>query len=372
MKKTMLRSFWIIGTLLFPFVAGAVSTPLIAETSRKSADAANFHEGVIFDAGRAAVYLMNPAGGIDAVSAASGKQLWSSVEAAQPLALIDDILIAQGTPPRRAGVLHLVVLGAEDGKRRQTFTVALPEGIWAAVDDRVGATFRVQAVVLAGEPHVLWDHTRRYTKGIAPQPGEALEQQTVGASRLDLAAGLAIEVDRATLKLEPALPAAVRQATQAWADAGELSMYPAPAGNVIAATRSANEQIVLERWDRQGAPLPVVALFSSPYILTLRSADGQHLLVADRVAPGAWDEYGWSFFDLESGRRLGRVRNHRSHASFFVHDSTLIYVALPYGRRVGGEMTMEAKMLRAVQIGGGKVIWERPLRDTAFRGSFPK
>ncbi len=367
MNKTMARCSWFFGGFLFPVLAAAVPITLMAEASRRSADASDLRVGVIVDPSGSAVYSMNPDGGIDAVSPSTGELLWSTSEAARPLALHGDRLIAQGPPDGRTGVLDVVFLGAGDGERRRTLSMELAGGVWAAVDLGMSTTFEARAVILEDEPYLLWDHTRRHGKGIAPEPGTAFEQRLAGAFRLDLVAGRAVAVDPETLKLETTLPSAVRQ----WADSGELSTAPAPAGEVLAGTQVVGERIVLKRWSPSGAPLPDIDIFSGPYVLEIRSADGRHLLVSERVAPGDWEEYGWWVFSLESGRRLGQVRNHRSHAWYVVHDSTLIYVVLPHGRRVGGEVLIEPLTLRAVLLDGATVIWERPLRDTSYQGPFP-
>lgn len=371
MNKTLLRSSWLAGGLLLPGLAAAVPLTLISGAEGKSANAANLRPGVVAGPSGAAIYAMNPDGGIDAISSASGELLWSTREAARPLAIHRQQLIAQRPPAGHADALDLVFLDLEDGARRQTFSIELPEGVRAAVDQGMSTTFDARAVVLEDQPYAGWDHTRRYAKGVAPEPGANLEHRLAGASRLDLIAGRAVAVEPAILERPATLPAAVQQAVQQRLSSGELGTPPAPAGEVFAATLVAGERIILKRWNLSGEPLPDVDLFSGPYLLELRSADGRHLLVAERVAPGEWQEYGWSVFSLESGRRLGQVQNHQPHAWYVIHDATLIYVALPHGRRVGGESMVEPLTLRAVLLDGGAVVWERPLRDTSYRGPFP-
>lgn len=371
MKKMMRQLSWVFAGLMVPVLALAAPLMPVSEVASRSSDAADVHPGVIVDPEGVAIYLMNPAGGIDAVSSASGELLWSTRSAARPLSLLGNLLIAQGPPTGRAGVLDLVLLDTGNGELRRTLAMALPADVRGAVDQGMSTSFEARGIVAQGEPYVVWSHTRRYAKGVAPEPGEELEQKDLGASRLDLATGRAVAVDPAVVQREVVIPATVRQTARQWQDAGELSAAPAPAGGVLAATRVVGGRIVLKRWNPAGVPLADVELFSESYLLAIRSADGRHLLVVERVAPGEWEEYGWSVFSLETGQRLGQVRNHQSHAWYVVRDSSLIYVAYPYGRAIGDEWVVEKQKLRAVEVDGGALIWERPLRDTEYRGPFP-
>jgi hypothetical protein len=336
-----------------------------------SSDAADLHPGVVVDESRGVAYLMNPDGGVDAVALDSGDLLWSSEQAARPLTVAGDRLIAQGPPTVSRGTLGLVVLDTTDGTRRQDLQLGLPANVRATVDGALGVEFEAWGSVVNGEPYVLWEETRRYTKGIAPEPGEPMEEKLEGAGRLDLAAGNAIAVDPADVERQPPLPSAAEQAARQWRAAGELASVPRLAGDTLAAVRTVGQRILLARWSPQGAPLPEVELFSGPFLHQIRSADGRHLAVVERVAPGEWEEYGWTLFSLETGRRLGQVRQYPSHAWYIVHGTQLIHVAPPYGRRVGDERIVEERRLRSIDINSGEPLWEQPLRDTEYRGPFP-
>jgi len=363
-----------LGCLLFLIftAAGPGTLPTLeARRGSGSATAAELRPGVIVDPSGGVVYLMNPDGGIDAVSVHSGRLLWSTAEAAKPLAIHGETLIAQGG---RDGALDVVVLNQE-GKHRLTLPLKLPEGVWGLVDEGLDKKLEVRADILEGTPFVSWEYTRKLIQGIAPRPDErSLESKSSGTYRLDLAAGRAVAVEASAMTKTAARP--LPDAVQRWVDAGTLSHPPAQLGAVLAATQVVRERgptrIVLKRWQAPGGEaLGDVELFTGDYILEVLSADGGHLLVAERVAPGEWDEYGWSVFSLETGERLGGLRNHQSHAWFAVEGSTLIYVARGYGRRVGDGWIEEPRMLRAIRLDTGVVAWERPLRDPSFRGSFP-
>jgi hypothetical protein len=165
---------------------------------------------------------------------------------------------------------------------------------------------------------------------------------------------------------------------QAWTELQGTLEPPVATGAVLAATElvgsrtSPAARVVLKRWDRSnGTSLADVELLRGPHILEFRSVDEQHLLIAERVAPGEFEEYEWSVFSLETGERIGKFRHHRSHAQFFVADSTIVFVEPPYSRRESDKIVDHPRQVRAAVLGSGSVIWERELRDTAYRGPFP-
>src|ERR1700730_18576551 len=86
---------------------------LLAGTSR-GASAFEFAQGVIVDPRRAAVYIMNPEGGIDAVDLTSGKVMATSQRGSRPLFIYDDALLAQADVKERSGLLSLIGLGLKN------------------------------------------------------------------------------------------------------------------------------------------------------------------------------------------------------------------------------------------------------------------
>ena len=366
----------IVGFLGFclPSVLGAIVLPGAEEVARSEA-AFELCPGVVVDPTAATVYAMNPGGGIDAVSVATGELLWSTQEAAKPLALYGDLLIAQAAgSARSSATLEIVLLDAlRGGERQLAFSIDLPAGVSGAVDEGMGVAFSAHAAVREGQPVLWWESIERYVKGVAPSPDEALESRQQGAYRLDLGSHQAVAVDLAAIAAAtPALPAQV----QAWEDSGVLTSGVVRVGNLLSATEVINtagsERILLKRWDAgTGAPLPDLTLFSGPHILEMHSADRRHLLVAERRDPGRFTEYEWSIFSLETGMRLGQVSHHQSHARWFVAGNIVTYLERPYGHLVQEEWVDEPRKLRAILLGSAAFLWERPLRDTAYQGAFP-
>ncbi len=348
----------------------AISRPPADEIDR-SAAAFELVPGVLV--GDGVVYSMNPDGGIDALAAGTGELLWSSSRAAKPLALYAGVLIAQPEAAERAGILDVVLLDRLTGGQLGTLEMELPEQVWGQVDERLGRSFQARGGIRGRELYLAWQHHQRWAKGIAPRPGEAVENRLDGAYRLDLVNDLVEAVDPEILRQPaPALPSPVQQML----DSGTLTGQPVRAGVVVAAIastiRDGQAQMLLKRWDLDSEEwLPDVDLVGGSAVIQLPSADDRHLLIGQRVAAGEWDEYGWSIFALENGEFLGQVRSHTSHARFFVHDSVLVHEAPPYGRNVGGQWVEAPRRLRGVALQGGSEVWARPLRDPVYRGPHP-
>lgn len=330
--------------------------------------------GVVVDQGRETLYLMTPEGAVEKLSVTSGNSLWTSPHAAKPLGLFQGHVISQVDGVDSMTGLEIALLNAADGSVvGQRLKTTLPSGVRSSIDDRLGLTFEARARVLNEVPYVTWVETRRYSKGVAPPPGTLLVQEQTAAYRMDTQARRLLAVDPALLNSSPQPPAGVLTTAT-----GGFAEPPAAAGEVIAATEvlgamvSPAPRIVLKRWHRSsGVALPDQELFRGSHILQYRSSDGLHLLVSERVAPRDFDEYEWSVFSLETGRLVGRLRSHRSHASFFVTGPIIVFEEPPYSRSVAGELVEQPRRLRAAILGSGSEVWERSLRDTAYRGLFP-
>jgi len=348
-------------------------TGVIALSAAGSAVASGRDPGVVLDPGRDVVYLMSPDDEVEAVATSSGRLLWSTAEAAKPLAVDGDLVIAQRPPSGSGGVLEIAVLDRNSGRLLRTIPLSLGHDARAAIDDGMGTRFVATADVRAGVPVVFWEQTVREIRGAAPLPDEEQpSRQLSGAYRLDLEAGTAVAVEAHEVRNEPELPAAVVQ----WQDLGTRSWPAAWAGEVIAVISVFSEgespRVVLRRWHRgMAAALPEIELFRGDLVVEFLSADDQAVAIVERVAPGEWEEYSWSVFSLESGGRLGQLSESQSYAWSVVDGSTLIYVAQPYSRRIAEERVDEPKKLRAVRLDGGRTLWERPLRDTSYRGPLP-
>jgi hypothetical protein len=78
-----------------------------------SAKAFELRDGVVVDPDRQEMYLMNPGGGIDAVTLADGSILWSTKEAAKPLALVGNRLVTLANPAGTSNELKFVIFNTQ-------------------------------------------------------------------------------------------------------------------------------------------------------------------------------------------------------------------------------------------------------------------
>lgn len=366
----------LIGLAVMPVAAASAQIGAPSpESLRRSEAAFDLVPGVLVDRLGNRIFLMSPERGIDALSLSSGNLDWSSDAAAKPLAIYGDVLIAQADSASASARMEVVLLDANrGGSPLETLALALPAGVFGRVDDGMGASFRATATVRDGVPLISWQSTNRRTKGTAPEPGETLERSQSAGYALDIQSLRLVPV---AAPAAPQARAVLPQAVRAAVAAERFAEGPYEAGQVLAATQVVasnpnSPRLVLRRWDAgSGTALPEVELVRGPIILQLPSVDRRHLLVSESVAPGDAEEYRWSLFSLETGEQVGQIRHARSHAPFFVAGRSLVIESPAYGHRVGEEWVDEPRMVRAVVADGGALIWERPLRDTAYRGSYP-
>ena len=358
-----------------------VATLALPASVAAAGDVFELVPGVVVDPRGDSVFLMKPGGGVEGVSLTTGRSLWTSERGDKPLALSGNRLIVQVEQTVATKGLEIVVLDTTGaGAVLSELRTDLPAGVQATVDDGMSRSFAARAETRGAEPLVSWRFEERYMKGVPPGPDDdPTPQVRQAAYRLDLAASRLAPVSPSSVAtFAETLPASAQSWTAAQA---AVSVPPASAGGVVAATRvvgdmtSPEGKIVLARWEAgSGTALPEVEIFGGPHVLQLRSADGRHLLVAERKAPGDFEEYEWSIFSLETGELTGQLRHHRSHTPFFVTGSNVVLVEPPIRRRQGGqgeEWDVRLRLLRAVALGSDLELWVRPLRDTTYYGPFP-
>ena len=124
------------------FVAVALAAAL--QVSSESAELAvqqppasepvELRPGVVVDVQRRVAYVMNPKGGIDALNLNRGNVVWHTDQAARPVGVSGQLLVAQAEVPRPGNDLQLRLLDIR--------TSSIPERI-AAIDDFVEAGYEV-------------------------------------------------------------------------------------------------------------------------------------------------------------------------------------------------------------------------------------
>ncbi len=273
--------------------------------------------GVVIDRGNHRVYSMKPGGGLEAIDGLTGRVLFESALADKPIALWDGVLAAQREGKSTPGRLEVALIDTGRPDQVRTIEVALPEGEFALVDDGLDRKFSIRSVGREGEFLIAWNTTRQWRSPLPPGANQKLQEGQQGAVRLDPATGQATALDPAHLEVDEPLPETAR----AFGAEPNLFGKPIRSGALIASTQTIvagdkASQVVLKRWSADGLALPDIVLFRGEPIVQWPSADGRHLVISQRVAPGERDEYLWNVYSLETERGPGNFGTiFRGHTS---------------------------------------------------------
>ncbi len=314
--------------------------------------------GVVVDLALAQVYVMSPEGELVAVDLASGSEAWRSTEAAKPLALDGNLLIAQAEPSGPRNELEIVALDArEDGQPVTEQRIALPDGVQVSLGGGAKRTFSAEARSVAGETIVNWAFAEHTLQGIRPGGEESYLGELVAS--LDAAAPLGAESGSVSLA-DPALSVDTGEiGPQVTNGAFSIDLLT---GEVAPAT-AAEEALEVPEALELGGPAQLAGV-PQPQIV---SRDGRHILSSERIADDSvWEKYRWTIYDRDTGERLGQFRTHVRVAPFFVADSRVVYETGPYARRTAeGGIEEEPRAVRAVDLATGNELWSQAVRDTA-------
>jgi hypothetical protein len=273
------------------------------------------------------------------------------------------------------GSLPLVALDVSDsGKPAVQVEVALPEEVTAMIDDGPEASFRVSARVVQERVLVSWSLSKGSLTGVHPdvlKPPPPAEFS--GVASIDFRNGT----------VEPALEQSPPGSDEAqWPDdvserlrANSFAGKPWRAGRLIAGVAreptGRTQRAILKRRDEEtGKELPDVLLSGDGFIFRYSSADGRHLL-ASRPSGSAEEPWVWAIRSTESGEVVAEVRHQLVGSAFFVWGRRLVYESPRGGRRRAGQWIEEPLALRALDLPSSEQVWDRPMRDTAYRNAVP-
>ena len=295
--------------------------------------------GVIVDPGRRVAYVMNTKGGIDTVELDRGTIVWSTDQAAKPLALIGDRLICQVESKTLGSELRIAILNAQErGKRLVVNSTKLPSNVKTSIDETLNSSFTNYARVRGEDIFMSWKYSFRHVEGTAP-PDKRFDKKALPTSKMKLP-----QITSGTIRID------VSSGAMSFPKQKEIPVDLAPRTPDLAV----HERLV----DVPG-----------PQFI---AADGAHVLKSERIADDrVWDKYRWTIYDRATGERVGEIRNFRSRASFFVLGSQIIYETGPYTRRTEKGLVHEPLKIRAANMKTGQELWSRAIRDTTYRGPFP-
>jgi len=282
--------------------------------------------GIVIDPATQAVFVMNPKNGISALNAGNGQVLWQSKEADRPIGLSGNLLIAMKDHPIPDSILRVVVLDISNGKTVLSHDAALPAEVKVAIDQGLGQSFSVNAVINADDVNLIWSYQKQTVQGAFLEGGQLPKTDLEGAIRFNLR-----QRGFATIAIEdaPALP-------------------KTPSINLQANERLGSVQ------SRQFASL-----------------DRETVLASKRLQNRVWNQYEWSFYDRQ-GNVLGQIEYHASRSDFMIlNQRQLVYVSLPYELRQGDQLLEHPLSVRGVDLTTGEQLWEFAVRDTQYKGPYP-
>ena len=344
-------------------------TTFVLSSSQAAESDGLLTRAVLVDPQAKAAYLAAPGGGIDAVDLSSGRTLWSSRQAALPLAVIGRNLVAQVEEAEPASRLRIAIFDLTAGGRKLTeSTIPLPEDVHALVADELERTFRATAQEDGNGVVVSWTFTHRSMEGMKGTDREPDPPRVVrGSARIDFSTGRVVDVPHRRATATDGVAEQLMQASK-------LTALPKRAGNVLAATEGGRGgPLRLKRWDATtGQALPDRLLLSKA-IVALASADGSHVVASERVGAGGPDdpEYRWSVFSAETGDLKGQLRRDTSASPFVLSDDNLVFEAPAHGYKRGALWIDEPLKLRAVRISTSVPVWDHEVRELRYRGRVP-
>ena len=284
--------------------------------------------GVLIDVDRGFAWVADAGGRTLALKLTDGNSLWRSSEAAFPLTIVDDRLLALGSPgaPGQAVVLLMV---PDSGEIIDRVNVDLPDTIRGEVGAYPRGQFEVIAEHLGRTVRIHWQYRSRsaYAPIAEDSDGAAMvEERLAGAVQIDFNDGRASAVS---------LPADT--------DPPTLAVRVAAAGQRIAAVPG-----------RQ-----------------FLAAAGGAVLVSELLDVDSSFPYQWSLYSAAHSR-LGSLRAATSRADFIAIGERIYYHSPAYGFRNDRSLWQEtAERLVAVDLRSGTELWAVALLDLVYRGPMP-
>ena len=363
------------GAVALMAACGAAEPPRLAESTTQAEPHRTLESfilvpGVVADPGRGLVYVMRPAGGIEALDLADGGVRWASDRADQPLLVAHGVLVALAESPVPG--LALALLDPESGEpaaeAAEPLVLSLPSGVVAGIDQALDRSFEHSVLESGGGIYLTWEFIERHVTGVAPPGGRVFARRETGAFRF---LGRAFATSPPPMPTPGVWPAEVQELL----DSRQVPRPPWRTGTVLAVAqqRYDPDELVLKRWrQRDGEPLEEGVLSAGRAIAVLGSCDERHVVVAMGSGRSAPDpSYLLRIHSLSTGDLVAHVPSERSAGPFCLLGSRLLRLSLPEVRRVGDRLVVSPLALVASDVGSGAEVWRRVVRDTAFRDPAP-
>ncbi len=312
--------------------------PVTNHVIAQSSTIYSLKEGVLVDPANNMIYFMSPQGGIEAVNLTGGVVEWLTDKADKPLALVNDSLFGQVEDLTGSNELKIAILDvANEGRQLADKRIALPENVKISVDEKLGSSFKANAMVQDRSLYLSWD--------FKSLPRQGFVEEKTGEEQPD-----------------PTAPAII--SPKAEKGLIRLNLVSDQAETLDPAIRPAEmKPKILELKSNEKKPdIPGRQFYS---------ADNNNIAGIERIAADdQWIKYRWTVFNA-SGNRLGSFNSHFSYMPFYVSGSQVVFITGPYILKKKNEFIDEPLKLRAVSLETGEELWSKSVRDTEYRGPFP-
>lgn len=327
--------------------------------------------GGIADPAAKTAYVVNTAGGIDAIDLDKGETLWDTKDPAKPLAVAGKKLIVQVAVAGKANAVRLVVLdtAAKGKKLSESDPVSFPD--WVSIGGGYGRSFTSSARVEDGALLLTWDARAWYAGGAPPPPEveKAARKHETGVAKVSLESGKVEMLAADKAPAGPKLPKELEKvASRQYWTGSDWQTKPLIAGKVVSALdvkdQGGDKAVMsLKRWDlATGKEEETVKLLEGKSLWPQVSGDGRHVfvhqaLVKEQLPAG---DYAWWVFDLETGKEVAKLPYEGALAEPVVIGSRLYYL-VSGPRKIGPMPMVQPRSVKAVDLKTGKVAWEHAI-----------
>ncbi len=319
-----------------------------------------FPGGLLDSTGRTA--YASTAGGVAAVDLASGDVQWQTRLASQPLVVAGDRLYALALGESNRLFVRGFDLGGKGEKVFESSPVELPR--WAVPRNGPGHSFSYRYRQDRNRLEITWQARAGSTGG----PGKE-------------AAGLAvIDLDSGKVRQENAAPPAPLAPPRVLPQMAKLAVrwQRSLAGQLVALVveempgstpARRRQRLVLRSWnERTGKETPPRELLCGARPVFLVGLDDRHLWVRDAgcpdepssSGPGALSRH-WSVFAAVDGQLVARVPLVPGTRAATIIDDRAYCLCAGGVRATPGGIHRAGRVLHAIDLGTGKVLWSRPI-----------
>jgi len=310
---------------IFPALLDAQILPTVGE-----------HElarGVVVDRQRSQVYLMDPGGGVIALSVSNGSRVWLNDTGSRPIGFATDGTLAVQQITQKKNQLQIAWLHPVDGQIAQQVTMELPPNINTAVKSGLGRSFDIVSVTRGNVTSLRWE----------------FQKSTITAVQNFASENSIADSDAIRLNGE------VQNLLHTSAAIAKSSKMVLASNEPLRPSRDWEEEWLTGESGRQ-----------------FISLSGDFVLVSQRTTMIRQDQpkYRWRLLSRD-GQFLGETTSDYSFRPFAVIDEVLLVVLPVRGSVSNGRLNGFPPTLVATRLRSAEQIWQQTIRDIEYRGPYP-